>query len=361
MIQKDYYQILGVSESADIVEIKKAYRSLAKKYHPDRTKGDRSAEDKFKRINEAYETLKDEKKRAEYDQMKRAREAFAYSGFGSSQNENVDKSYERQTYDNLASYFQNLFRGKRYSSNFTGYEPDYGQDLVFEIQVPFEMVVHGGKIAVNVPRERTCNQCQGIGAQPGTTLNSCPQCHGQGFIQNGAGTFILNQICPLCKGRGQVPQKPCSQCQGSGVETITDRLSVKIPAGVEEGAKIRLAGQGSNGARGTKRGDLFLIVHILPHQKFTQKGRDIYSKEQIDALQAILGGYKKVQTIHGLAKIKIPSGVQPGTKLKLAGQGLKGADEQDGDHYVEILVTIPQDLTREQKDKIKQIYLQRTD
>ncbi|MGA1792276.1 MAG: molecular chaperone DnaJ [bacterium] len=360
MNQRDYYQVLGVPESANTAEIKRAYRSLAKKYHPDRTRGDKVAEEKFKLINEAYEILKDDQKRSEYDRMKKAEEAFARSGFRQQENHFDPSAYQGQSYEDLGSFFNNLFNQKGYTRRYPGQNTDLGQDLIFEIQIPFDMAIHGGKMAINIPRERTCPQCKGTGARPGTPLNDCPQCQGQGFIQDSAGQFNMNRICPVCKGRGKVPQTLCSHCNGSGTERKTDRLNIRVPAGIEEGAKIRLPGQGADGPGGKKRGDLFLLVHILPHPQFSRMGKDIYTRESIDAFQAILGGYKKVKTIHGPAKLKIPKGVQPGIKLKLKGQGIKGSDGKKGDHYVEINITIPQDLTPEQRQIIKEVYEQRT-
>lgn len=360
MIQRDYYQILGVPETANTAEIKRAYRSLAKKYHPDRTKGDKVAEEKFKLINEAYETLKDDQKRSEYDQIKKAEDAFARSGFGQQKDHFGPHAYQGQSYEDLGSFFNNLYGQKGYTRRYPSQDSDFGQDLIFEIQIPFEMAIHGGKMAINLPRESTCSQCGGTGAQPGTPLNDCPQCQGQGFIQDGAGLFSLNRICHVCKGRGKVPQTRCSDCHGSGIEAKTDRLSIRVPPGIDEGAKIRLPGQGADGGGDKKRGDLFLLVHILPHPQFSRKGKDIYAQETIDAFQAILGGYKKVKTIHGPARLKIPKGVQPGIKLKLKGQGVKGRDGKMGDHYVGINITIPQDLTPEQRQIIKEVYEQRT-
>ena len=359
---KDYYEILGVDKNATQEQIKKAYRGLAKKYHPDKTKGDKRVEEKFKEIGEAYNVLKDKKKRAQYDQMRDARTfgfggpgGFDFKGFGGG----GGAGGQGFTYEDLGGFgsfadlFSNLFdRGKRARQERQG--PRKGEDLDFELKVPFETAVKGGKVTLTIPVGEICSSCGGSGAAPGSKEETCSQCGGRGTVQFSKGGFAVSRPCPRCYGRGKILAQPCGSCGGTGTIKQTRKLSLKIPRGVNDGTRLRFSGRGGVGVAGGPRGDLNIRVRILPHKKFKRKGKDVYADLTINLAQAVLGTKVDVETVQGKARLKVPAGIASGTLLKLKGKGVVKKDGSKGDHYVRLKVEIPGKLTKAQQDKFKE-------
>lgn len=377
MAYKDYYQILGVTEGATADEIKKAYRKLAKKYHPDANPGDTQAADRFKEINEAHEVLSDSKKRKQYDDMKR----FAGSGFqgfrgaggagGGPQGFNINDIFSQfgraagggggttfTTEDlgglgGLGDLFANLFdRGGRFRQQ--RYGPQRGQDLHAEVEVPFETVTRGGTTVISITKSENCERCGGSGAEPGSKVSKCSQCGGSGMIAQAQGGFAVSRPCPQCLGRGEVVSQPCTNCAGSGQAQRARRLSVKIPAGTDDGGRIRLRGQGEAGTAGGPPGDLIIAVKARGDRFFKRKGVNVYCDVKINLAQAVLGTRIKVRTLNDRhALLKIPPGTQPGTIFKLKGMGIK-KDGRQGDQFVTVNVEIPTALTPEEKNLFEQ-------
>ena len=372
MAYKDYYKILGVSENASGDEIKKAYRKLAKKYHPDANPGDSGAADKFKEINEAHEVLSDEKKRRQYDDMKR----FAGAGFqgfrgagggpGGPQGFNLNDIFSRfgaagggpggatfrteglGGFGGLGDIFSTVFdRGGRFRQQ--RYGPQKGQDLHAEVAVPFETAAKGGSTVITVTKNENCERCGGTGAEPGSQVTKCPQCGGSGMVAQSQGGFAVSRPCPQCFGRGEIVSQPCANCGGGGIARRTRRLSVKIPKGIEDGARIRLRGQGEPGTGGGPQGDLIIKVNISGDRFFKRKGADIYCDVKISLAEAVLGTKVRVRTLDGKhAVLKVPAGTQPGTTFKMRGLGIK-KDGGQGDQFVTVNVEVPTQLTPEER------------
>ena len=363
MAEKDYYKILGVSENASISEIKKSYRELAKKYHPDKNSGDKNAEEKFKEINEAYEVLGNPEKKAQYDKFKKYKEqGYAFSGFGNQSQDfgrgfgGKDIHFDIGNMGDLGDLF-NLFSDRSFYEERQAHAPQKGKDLLYEITIPFETGVKGGEVTVAVERDEICSSCGGTGAAPGSKMITCPVCHGTGRIEDFQGLFGISKPCPRCMGKGVIYEKPCPVCGGTGKIKKIKRIRVKIPASIKNGAKIRIKGEGDLGIKGGNRGDLYLKIRIAPHAKFERKGNDIYSSIKIDFIDAILGGEIIVDTIDGKVKLKIPPGTQPGTVFKIRGRGVKHAKGLGkGDHYVRIDVKLPKKITSKQKELLRKFY-----
>jgi len=366
MAKKDYYEILGVAENASADQIKKAYRDLAKKYHPDANPNNKSAEERFKQISEANAVLSDLKRRAQYDQMRRLG-AFDQGGFASTGGVN---------FDDLASVFGN-FQGRRgakggFSFESFGFDdlfsqffgasnvgartkrggPTKGKDVHVEIRVPFEIILHGGKQAISVQRREKCNVCNGTGAEGGK-LHVCSNCSGTGSVSVGLGAFAVKRACPQCLGKGKTAKSFCKACNGEGKVTRTRKLSVTIPAGAEDGKKIRLKGQGEPTLDGGVAGDLILTIREEKHPMFERKGADIYSDVSINFVQATLGSKVRVATVEGgQVELKIPASTPNGKVFKLKGLGAK-VKETTGDHYVKVNVEIPTSLSESSKEILK--------
>jgi molecular chaperone DnaJ len=365
--RKDYYKILGVSENAGAAEIKKAYRRLAKKYHPDAHPEDRQAAEKFKEVNEANEVLSDPKKRKQYDDLRH----FAHAGYGTGgYAEGVDindilSQFGRRgpasegkgrtfTYEdlggigNLGDLFSNIFdMGGRFRQQ--RYGPQRGQDLHAEVEIPFDVAAKGGSTVVTLAKEDVCPRCKGSGAEPGSKVEKCPQCGGTGTVSVAQGGFAVSRPCPRCYGRGEIVSQPCTQCGGSGQMAGTKRLSVKIPKGIPDGGKIRLRGQGHVGFSGGEPGDLIIEVKVAPHRFFRRKGADIYCDVKINLAQAVLGSRLRVKTLDDKrAVLKIPPGTQPGMTFRLKGLGVD-AGSGKGDQYVTVEVEIPKNLKPEDR------------
>lgn len=347
MEKLDYYTLLELKEGASPDEIKKSFRRLAKKYHPDVNKGNPAAEKKFKEINEAYDVLSDEKKRAQYDQLRK----FGAGGMGGGGSGFEGFDFGGAGGGDFGDIFSRIFgggggaraRGRRGGAPVR--EPERGEDTLVRIDVPFETAVHGGRVEVAVPRVEPCETCHGSGGAPGSGSRPCPECGGSGSISSFQGSFAFSRPCPRCFGRGEMVGRPCPACAGSGRRESSRKLEVKIPAGIDDGAKIRLAGEGGPGSDGGPRGDLYLQVSVLPHREFSRKGNDVQADLAVNLAQAVLGSKVTVHTLQGDVEMRIPPGTVSGTSLRLKGRGITFPDGRKSDHYVRVRVEIPRDLT----------------
>jgi molecular chaperone DnaJ len=348
---RDYYEILGIGKSASADEIKKAFRRLAVQYHPDKEGGD---ETKFKEINEAYEVLKDDAKRQRYDQFGHAGVGGNGGGaagnpFGQSQNMNFD--------------FGDMGLGDIFSSFFGGGQQQQrtrrGQDVGVEVTLNFEDAVFGIEKDLVLTLDGECEHCKGSGAEPGYGLKTCPTCRGTGQVNRAINTVFgqINQTttCDTCHGHGKIPEKACSVCHGKGTQRQRQTLKLKIPAGIDDGATIRLSGRGE-AVQGGAKGDLYVSVRVKPHKKFTREGELILSTETVDMATAALGGELEVDTVDGKLTMKIPAGTQSGTDFKLAGHGLPNLhSDRRSAHIVTIHVETPTKLTKRQKELLEEL------
>ena len=352
---KDYYKMLGVSESVSQEELKKAYRKLAKKYHPDANPGNPRAAERFKEIGEGYGVLSDPAKRKQYDNMRR----FASFGFGGRQPSPGGPpppggggfSFEDLSgMGGLGDIFSSILdRGRKPEPGKKKQGPAKGHNVEYIVEIPFKTSVKGGKVAIDVSITEECATCNGSGAARGTNVNRCAECKGSGTVSFGQGGFAVNRPCPACFGRGEVPKDACNSCKGSGTIRQTRKIQVTVPVGVESGAKIRLSGQGERGSQGGKPGDLLITFKVKPHVFFERKGLDIHVTVPINVVQAVLGSTMAVNTVGGKkVHLKIPPGTQNGTKFRIRGQGVH-RDGRLGDQYVEVEVTIPDKLTAEEQ------------
>ncbi len=358
MAGKDYYNVLGVGRKASDAELKKAFRKLAKKYHPDRNEGNKNAEQRFKEVNEAYNVLIDKKKRAQYDRFGTVRD-HGFAGGGAWEDFGGGKRSGQQTtwsdLGGLGDIFSQFFRREDpFGSRSPGQGPTRGRDLTASLLVSFEQAIAGAKIAVSVPGVFQCKSCKGSGAKPGTQSETCPQCRGAGNVQEMQVGFAFTRPCPRCYGRGTVITAPCASCNGTGQQRTTRKYNVKIPKGVRNGQRIRLARQGEQGRNGGPNGDLLVEVRVMPHARFVRKGNDVISSATIDMVQAALGTQLKVDTLSGTAMMRVPPGTQSGTKLRLKGRGIESAEGRRGDHFVVLNVTTPRHLTDAQKELLRQ-------
>jgi molecular chaperone DnaJ len=354
---RDFYQVLGVSDAASQEEIKKAYRRLAKQYHPDANPNNPTAAERFKEISEAHATLSDADKRKQYDQMRRlgafdaaARRPGAGAGAGARggpgggfTTENVDFG----DLGGLGDIFSSIFgRGRR--------EEAHGETLEALVEVPFRTAMLGGKIPVTLPMNEPCATCHGSGAAPGATLTTCPECNGRGTISFGQGGFAVNRPCPMCRGRGKIPSQPCPTCHGAG-EVRTERtIMITVPPATESGSKVRLRGQGQPGRPGAPSGDLVITFQVQADRFFHRDGLDLICEVPVNLAQAVLGTRIRVRTLDGKkVMLRIPAGTQPGRKFRIKGQGLEKGGRK-GDQLVEIQVTLPDKLTPDQEALLKQ-------
>lgn len=361
-MKENYYRVLGVAENATQEEIKKAYRKLALKYHPDRNRNNPDAEEKFKRITEAYEVLSDPQKRAQYDAMRRG--AFAGSFGGSGRTEGpfgAGAGFSFTDFGNFADIFSQFFReraeGTRRASPFSGFDFDEeaarGADVEVDVTIPFDVAVRGGKQTITFQKTDRCPNCGGTGAQPGTRVAACAQCGGRGTVTLSQGAFSVTRVCPGCGGRGHIVTSPCVVCRGTGLAARPKTLTVKIPAGVRDGQTIRLAGEGQPGVNGGSAGDLLLRVHVQPHPVFRREGDNIVVEKEIDLATAVLGGQVSVPTLDGEVKLKIPPGTQNGTIFRLKGRGVHHRGSPAGDQHVVVKVLTPKHLTEKQKEAFR--------
>jgi molecular chaperone DnaJ len=351
---KDFYKILGVEKTAGDKEIKQAYRKLARKYHPDVNPGDKTSEERFKEVSEAYEVLSDPEKKTKYDQFG---EQWQYSQQGGTGGGGGGFSYQTQpgadfSFD-LGDFFDTLVGGR------TGRKPSSamkGDDLQYEIEVSLEEAFNGGSRTFTITAPEVCATCHGSGAQPGSGLKQCPVCKGTGRGRSIAGFGLPGEPCSRCGGTGQVPEKFCAACKGTGQVERQKRVEVKIPKGVYEGAKIRVAGQGSPGPNGGQPGDLLLHVRMKPDRLFERKEDDLHVELPVTFVEAALGAEVQVPTISGKVSATLPPGIQSGQSLRLAGLGmphLRGGGS--GDLFARIKVSVPKNLTDQERELIRQL------
>jgi molecular chaperone DnaJ len=349
MAKRDYYETLGLSRDADDESIKSAFRKLAKEYHPDRNPGDAEAEQRFKEVNEAYEALKDPQRRAAYDRFGHA--AFDGGFGGDAHGFGGDFSASMSDiFDDLFGEFMGGRRGRSRTAR------ERGSDLRYNMEITLDEAYTGKTAQIRVPTGVTCETCSGSGAKPGTSPTQCRTCGGIGKVRASQGFFTIERVCPSCQGRGEMIQDPCTACHGSGRITRERTLSVTIPAGVEDGTRIRLAGEGEAGLRGGPPGDLYIFLSIKPHEFFQRDGADLFCRVPVSMTTAALGGQIEVPTVDGgRGRVKIPEGTQTGRQIRLKGKGMPVLrSKATGDMYIQVEVETPKNLTRKQRDLLKQ-------
>ena len=351
MTQRDYYEILGVSKESSLDEIKRAYRKLAMKYHPDRVPGDqrKEAEERFKEISEAYAVLSDETKRAQYDRFGHAGINNQYSAEDIFRGADFGSIFEDLGFG--GGIFEDIFSGLGLGGGRRRSGPRRGADLEQELKLTLEEAATGCEKAVTVRRHETCAACSGQGAKPGTKKETCSTCKGMGQVGQSAGFFTISRTCERCQGQGTIIQTPCANCRGSGLTRVERKIDVKIPAGVDSGAHLRVRSEGEPGAQGGPRGDLYILIRLEPHNFFERHQNDVYCKIPIAFVQAALGTELDVPTLYAeTIKLKIPAGTQSGEGFRLKGKGfsdLRGYGK--GDQYVQVSVAVPKTLNAQQK------------
>lgn len=348
MAKRDYYDILGVPKTADDAALKSAFRKLAMVHHPDKNPGDAEAEKKFKELNEAYQILSDPQKRGAYDRF--GHQAFEGGGQGGPGGFGPD--FASSMSDIFEDIFGDVFGGGggRRGGGQRGRER--GADLRYNLDITLEEAFKGKNATIKVPTSITCEACSGNGAKPGSKPKTCSTCGGQGRVRATQGFFSIERTCPTCGGRGEVIEDPCKSCAGAGRVTRERTLSVNVPAGVEDGTRIRLAGEGEAGMRGAPSGDLYIFLGVKPHGFYSRDGADLFCRVPISMVAAALGTEVKVPTLDGKeAAIKVPEGTQSGKQFRLRGRGMPILRSKDvGDLYVQAVVETPQNLTRRQRE-----------
>ncbi|MGM9967745.1 MAG: molecular chaperone DnaJ [Rummeliibacillus sp.] len=349
MEKRDYYEVLGIAKTASKDEIKKAYRKLSKKYHPDLNK-EPGAEEKFKEIAEAYEVLSDDQKRARYDQFGHQDPNQGFGGFGGFSGSEGFGGFE----DIFSSFFGGGGRTRRDPN-----APRKGDDLQYRMTISFEEAVFGKEKEIEIPREETCETCHGTGAKPGTSKETCSYCNGSGqtseTVNTPFGQMVNRRTCSHCQGTGQIIKEKCSTCHGAGTVKKRKKIKVNIPAGVDDGQQLRLSGQGEAGINGGPAGDLYIVFHVRASDKFERDGDDIYLELPITFPQAALGDEIEVPTINGKVKMKIPAGTQSGDRFRLKGKGVKNVHGYGtGDQHVIVQIKTPKKLTEKQKELLRE-------
>jgi molecular chaperone DnaJ len=364
-IEKDYYQALGVAKDASAADIKKAYRKLARELHPDKNPGNAEAEAKFKEVSEAYDVLSDEKRRKEYDE---ARSLFAGGGafrggnFGGAGGgfPGGDSPFDVSdlfggagtSSGGLGDIFGGLFTGGTTSRRRTG-APVKGQDVEAEVNLGFDEAVHGAMLPLQLSGPATCRTCHGSGARPGTQPHVCPTCGGSGFVSRNQGAFGFSEPCRDCRGTGQIIDDPCPDCQGTGVTTQTRTINVRVPAGVRDGARLRIPGKGLPGTRGGPAGDLFVTVHVGEHDLFGRRGDHLTLTVPITYPEAALGTTLRVPTLDGSVALKVPAGTASGRTFRVRGRGIAKRGGGTGDLLVTVDVAVPQKLSGDAREALE--------
>ncbi len=346
MAKRDYYEVLGVSKSASADEIKKAYRRLAMKHHPDRNKGETESESKFKEAKEAYEVLRDSDKRAAYDRF--GHDGLRGAGMGGPGGFSAEGFSAEGFSDIFGDVFGDIFGG---GGRRGGRQVFRGADLGYELRLDLERAVRGDTVTIDVPSQVTCEVCDGSGAKKGTTPVQCSTCGGAGQVRMQQGFFSIQQTCPACKGAGTMISDPCETCHGRGRVRKTRTLSVKVPAGVDDGDRIRLSGEGEAGRNGGPPGDLYVEIRLEPHKIFVRDGADLSCEVPISYATAALGGDVELPTLDGNVSLKVPAGTQSGNVFRLRGKGVTMVrDPRKGDLFAKVAVETPVNLTNEQKE-----------
>jgi molecular chaperone DnaJ len=345
MAKRDFYEVLGIARGAGEAELKRAYRKLAMELHPDRNPGDPAAEARFKELNEAYEVLKDPQKRAAYDQF--GHQAFEHGGMGG-RGGGFDFSSFADVFDDLFGDF--MGGGRRRGSN------NRGSDLRYNLTISLEEAFSGKRAQIRVPSSVTCEACRGSGGEAGAEPTACQTCRGMGRVRSQQGFFTVERTCPTCQGSGRVISNPCKVCNGSGRVQRERTLAVNIPAGVEDGTRIRLSGEGEAGIRGGQPGDLYIFVTVAPHRFFRRDGTHLFCRVPIPMTRAALGGEVEVPTIEGRrVGIMIPPGTQTGRQIRLKGKGMTELHGgQRGDLYIEVVVETPVKLSKRQQELLRE-------
>ncbi|MBI9020096.1 MAG: molecular chaperone DnaJ [Verrucomicrobia bacterium] len=360
--KKDYYELLGISRGASAEEIKKAYRKLAVKYHPDKNPGDKAAEEHFKEFSEAYEVLSDPAKRQQYDQFGHAAfgasrgrggggGGFSGGGFGGIDLEEALRTFMGASGGGGGSIFDNFFGGGGRARNPNA--PQQGADLRFDLDIDFEEAVLGSHREIRININETCAACKGSGAEPGSGKRTCSDCGGAGQVISGGGFVQFRQTCPTCRGAGEVIEKPCSACHGQGLVRNKRTIDVKIPAGVETGSRLRVSGRGEGGLRGGPAGDLYIVLHVREHEFFKRSDLDIICEIPVPFHIAALGGEVQIPTIHGAADLKIPAGTESGQIFRMRGKGISNPRYGTGDQHSVVQIEVPKGLGSKEKKKLQ--------
>ncbi|MBO3443195.1 molecular chaperone DnaJ [Clostridium sp. CCUG 7971] len=353
--KRDYYEVLGVDKNADAQALKKAYRKMAMKYHPDRNPDNKEAEEKFKEVNEAYEVLSDDTKRRTYDQF--GHEGVnGQGGFGQG-------GFSGQGFGGFEDIFGDMF-GDIFGGGFGGGRarrrgPERGADIRQDVNITFEEAAFGKKMSIKINRSEECSECSGSGAKPGTSKKTCPTCNGAGEVRTVQrtpfGNIASSRTCSECNGEGEVVESPCSKCNGQGSTRKVKTIEVDIPAGIDDGQMIKLSGQGELGSKGGPRGDLYIVVNVKSHPLFTREGNDIYFDMPITFVQAALGDEIEVPTLDGKVKYTVPEGTQTGTVFRLREKGIpRLRGNSRGDQYIKVVVDTPRKLNEKQKDILRE-------
>lgn len=339
MSKRCYYEVLEVTRTASDTEIKKAYRKLAMRYHPDRNPDNADAEDKFKEASEAYEILSDPQKRQAYDQFGHAGvDGQGAGGFGGG------------GFADFGDIFGDIFGG--FGGGRRGPQP--GNDLQYELEISLEEAIAGTTVDIRVPTKEFCDHCDGSGAEPGSEVETCPTCHGSGQVRVQQGFFAVSRTCPTCHGNGKLIKTPCKECRGEGYKHSSKTLSVKIPPGVDNGDRIRLQGEGEAGEPGAPHGDLYVRIRVKDHKIFIRDGNNLFCELPLSFANATLGGTIEVPTLNGKANLKVPAGTQSGQRFKLSGKGVKSVrSSRVGDLIVQVNIETPVNLTSEQKELLE--------
>lgn len=359
--KRDYYEVLGVSRSANTEELKKAYRKLAVKFHPDKNPGDKTAEEKFKELGEAYDVLMDPDKRAAYDRMGHA--AFAQGtagpasgGFGGGGGFHDPFDLFREVFGaggGGGGIFEQMFGGMGGGAGGDGRQR--GSDLRYDLQIRLEEAAFGCEKEIEISKLDACQKCGGTGAEPGSKTTTCPTCRGRGQVIASRGFFQVAQTCPRCRGAGQIISKPCKTCNGEGRTQARTRIKLKIPAGIDDGARLRSSRNGEAGLRGGQPGDLYVVIHVKEHAVFEREDENLFCEVPVRFTTAALGGEANVPTLEGKASLKIPAGTQSGTVFKLRGKGIPVLNSsQRGDLLVRVLVEVPTKLDAEARQKLEE-------
>jgi molecular chaperone DnaJ len=350
---KNPYEVLGVAKGASADEIKKAYRKLAREYHPDRNPGDEAAEERFKEVQGAYDLLSDSEKRKQYDAFGSTNGRPGPGGFGGG-----NYNFNAEDFGDLGDFFGNLFGGRAGATRAKS-RSQRGSDVEVEINLSFEDSLKGIETKIPVTLEAACSECHGSGARPGTAPKICPECNGRGVIAESQGFFALSQPCPRCRGNGTVIEDPCPRCGGSGRERRTKRYTVKIPAGVKDGTRIRLKGKGEAGFSGGEAGDLYVVTRVQPSKLYERRGHDLVVELPVTFTEAALGATVEVPTPDGQVSVKVKPGTQDGTLLRVKGKGapkLKGSGR--GDLLARVRVTVPKKLKKRERELLEELQKQ---
>ena len=347
MSQRDYYDVLGVDRSAEQNDIKRAYRKLAMKYHPDRNPDDEKAAENFREVTEAYEVLSDSNKRARYDQFGHAGVNDQMGGFGSG------GFQDSSAFRDFGDLFGNVF-GDAFGFGGGG-QSNHGADLRYNLTITLEEAAEGKEVELKIPKHEHCDTCSGSGARPGTNPVPCSTCGGHGQVQVQQGFFAMRRTCPSCQGTGKKIESPCVSCGGTGRKKVNKNVKIRIPAGVYDGAQVRVSGEGEAGMQGGMPGDLFIVITIKPHSIFERDGGDLHCDMPITFPQAALGAEVDAPTLNGKVKIRIPAGTEGGRVFRLRGHGVQDVRiRQKGDLFVRVQIAVPKKLTGEQEDLLKQ-------